>query len=146
MTTLSLYTHRGTPMTSYLNHRYPGGTLHFYPARMSNFSHSSVLIESRILTFLQKNLAFKTRSWRSVHSHNISLLLPVAQRAVCMCVLSSAAPANYLHKKHIMSSFAVNQIKQQLTTCRSTPIAVQTFLLSKQTFLHNIKKVIIGSH
>jgi len=41
-------------MTSYLSHRYPGGTLHFYPARMSNFSHFSILIESRILTVVQK--------------------------------------------------------------------------------------------
>jgi len=63
-----------------------------------------------------------------------------------MFVLSSAAPANYLYKQHIMSRFAVNQIKQQLTICRSRPIAVQMFLLSKQSFLDNIKKVIIGGH
>jgi hypothetical protein len=54
MTTLSLYKHHGTPMTSYLKHRYPGGNLYFYPARVSNFSYFSLLIESRILTVIQK--------------------------------------------------------------------------------------------
>ena len=63
-----------------------------------------------------------------------------------MWVLLSAAPANYLHKMQDMSRFAVNHIKQQLTTCRSKPIAVQKFLLSKQTFLLNTEKVIIGCH
>jgi hypothetical protein len=98
MTTLSLHTRRGTPVTSHLNHSYPGGTLHLYPACMSNFSQFSVLIESRILTVVQKIVTFASGSCRSVHRHNTSLVLPVAQRAVCLCVLSSAAPANYLHK------------------------------------------------
>jgi hypothetical protein len=38
----------------YLNHRYPGATLHFYPARLSNFSHFSLHIDRRILTVVQK--------------------------------------------------------------------------------------------
>jgi hypothetical protein len=62
-----------------------------------------------------------------------------------MWVLSFAAPANYLLKRQVMSRFAVNHIKQLLTTCWSRPIAVQMFLLSKQTFLH-INQVIIGCH
>jgi len=45
-----------------------------------------------------------------------------------------------------MNRFAANDIKQQLTTCRSNPIDAQKFLPSKQTFLYNITDVIIGCH
>jgi len=45
-----------------------------------------------------------------------------------MWVLSFAAPANYLHKRQVISSFAVNHTKQQLTIWRSRPIVVQKFL------------------
>ena len=72
MTKLSLYTHCGKPLTSYLNHRYPGGTLNFYPTLLSNFSRFSVPIERSILTSVQKVVTFKSWTRENVQNFNDS--------------------------------------------------------------------------
>ena len=69
-----------------------------------------------------------------------------------MWVLSSAAPANCLHKRHIISWFAVNRIKQQLASWRNMPFALQKFccpnnlscVISKRSFLAVTKTVELG--
>jgi hypothetical protein len=58
MTILSLYTHRCTILKTYLNRHYTGGTLNFYPARLSKFFHFSAATEGRIVTVFQKVLTF----------------------------------------------------------------------------------------
>jgi len=59
-------------MTNYLNHRYPSGTLHFYPALLSNFSHFSDSIECKSLTVVQKIVTFKSRMVENVQNFNES--------------------------------------------------------------------------
>jgi len=58
-------------MKTYLNHRYAGGALNLYSARLSKFSHFSIPIECRILTVVQKVVAFKSWMIENVQNFNV---------------------------------------------------------------------------
>jgi len=80
-------------------------------------------------------------SWRSVHRQYFHII--VSCITSCMHVGALIHSSTYLHKRQDISRFAVNHIKQQLTTYRSTPIPVKnsTFpnrlscIISQRSFL-----------